>query len=1597
MTSMSRPQSRKQAKDYLTSENYYQKNSEQGYVYSSSKELLKIVDLTQGQEVNNEIHSNLIDNRNPFNEDKKIVKSRRDNENDRAGFDVTTGAPKSFSLLTEYYRNTNIEKYNQLIEIQKLANQKMMEKLKDYVRARVTINGERKYIKADILYSSFLHDTSRLNKDGTCDMHVHSHNFIYNICSFEDENGKTKVMSLNNEEIMNQKIYLGQTYRNELGKLLKEAGYELELSNAKEGFFEIKGFSREQIEHFSARSLEIQKEMEKMKEEYPLANESKLKDYANNKIKNIKITIDREKLFKENFERMAKVGINEELIKKIESNTPVHFDREEIIEHIKKAYKSITAFQSTFTMENLVKETLKQNVHLGVNEEYLTDLIIEDKEIIKLADNIYSTKEVIDAELYTIKNLQNQSFQIGKNTKAINKEIEKKGYALTDGQKNALETVTQTDKQFIAIQGDAGSGKTFSVKVLSDTYKNKYEFIGLAPTGKAADGLENDSGIKSTTIAKYLIKPIEKTDKQRVIIVDESGMIDSLSMQKLIKSANENGDKVVFIGDTKQLQAVGSGKIFDDMQKYGILKVDVTENRRQKTEKLKETVQLIKDKNIDQAISKLDIQDFSDYENQEIGQNESINALVNDYKKGNLVLAGTNKEKDLLNIKLREKLGQHNQKNAKEILLTNLKNINLSGVDKYHSSTFRPGDIIQKGKSKYIVQSIKNDKTIVVKSARQDKEIIKELDIYSVENEYQLFRENKIKLAPKEQIIFTKNFEDNKKGISFKNGTTATIKKVDEKGNLVVVTEAGRTLKFNIKDAPFIDYGYCLTDYKSQGLSVDTIQVLTSANNNLNAFYVQTTRAKYNATFYTSNKLDFISKIKQEQEKTTTLDYLEYDPITGEVYHIEKEENKNEKILDGWVIRTGGYEALNEHDKESAQASYEVWKENRLSNNQYVYSINEYVNYVQKQNQKKRKKEDEKSIKFKETNSESGDERQAALHESTYRENRERIIAKNRDDMSILSKIPLVFFRKTTKMLLSTNDVNILGERGISRRTNYSMRRANDGDNGITSTRGVNDGTSIKNDINTASAVAGESNQVIKTDGEYNTNIGNSLKSVGRGIRRARELIKRNFIRNFAATSKNRAEVINKLDELKREFKVEKVRDFKEYKTKLNTQNLVNFIASQGKEVTGHNPYFDNKKGEYRVTVNGTRNLNAVDYLIKAHDYSFKEASELLESAYMQQLENKLSERIEVKETKAVKELKTSLMDIINNAKKEDLAFFAYAQGYRENKDKASANWYAMKNPETGDKIIISNKNGTYWYYNPENDNDKGTIYDFYKNRGVTKLSDMVQLVKGADKNIKIGSLSTTSNKDIDIKSLENKYKELKSLFETNNQYLRNRGITEDILKYYSTIKVDEKNNIVTPMYKQERDLKGFENNTNYNPDNLRFSGYNQKLGKPITITKDGKTREKPLKDLNQGYKGLTVLLSDNFQKEDNVSQMNVVVAESFIDALSYMQLKKLNPKNTMLISTNGQQSESMIKSIQSLTSRYPNNKTVLAYDNDKKGDKFAEQTKQFIPNAIREKSKLKDFNEDLKELHKEEVKTLIKKDQEQKQQSKQSQPTQEL
>src|SRR5690606_31833534 len=89
--------------------------------------------------------------------------------------------------------------------------------------------------------------------------------------------------------------------------------------------------------------------------------------------------------------------------------------------------------------------------------------------------------------------------------------------------------------------------------------------LGLAPSGAAAAELQNSSGIDSRTIHSLLIRLENDSPQQRfsltpndVIIVDEAGMVDTRTLHKLTGFVEKAGAKLVLVGDSKQLEAVGS-------------------------------------------------------------------------------------------------------------------------------------------------------------------------------------------------------------------------------------------------------------------------------------------------------------------------------------------------------------------------------------------------------------------------------------------------------------------------------------------------------------------------------------------------------------------------------------------------------------------------------------------------------------------------------------------------------------------------------------------------------------------------------------------------------------------------------------------------------------------------------------------------------------------------------------------------------------------------------------------------------------------------------------------------------------------------------
>ena len=156
---------------------------------------------------------------------------------------------------------------------------------------------------------------------------------------------------------------------------------------------------------------------------------------------------------------------------------------------------------------------------------------------------------------------------------------------LTDEQRQAVEHILD-GRQIAAVVGDAGTGKSFSMRVAHEGWEAAgYRVLGAAPTGKAADGLQEGSGIESRTLHslehawKNADDPYRLTART-VLVIDEAGMVGSQQLARVIAAAEQAGAKVVLVGDDKQLQAVEAGAPFRAIvERIGA--AEITEIRRQ--------------------------------------------------------------------------------------------------------------------------------------------------------------------------------------------------------------------------------------------------------------------------------------------------------------------------------------------------------------------------------------------------------------------------------------------------------------------------------------------------------------------------------------------------------------------------------------------------------------------------------------------------------------------------------------------------------------------------------------------------------------------------------------------------------------------------------------------------------------------------------------------------------------------------------------------------------------------------------------------------------------------------------------------------------
>jgi conjugative relaxase-like TrwC/TraI family protein len=155
-------------------------------------------------------------------------------------------------------------------------------------------------------------------------------------------------------------------------------------------------------------------------------------------------------------------------------------------------------------------------------------------------------------------------------------------FLLSAEQERMVRSVALSPDLVVSVVGLAGAGKTTATHALAQAFDGAgVPVLGAAPSGIAAERLQDESGIPATTLHRLLAEARRASGLPEgcVLVVDEAGMADTRVLAPLLALVEEAEGKAVLVGDPRQLPAVGAGGLFAAIvERHGA--IQLRENRR---------------------------------------------------------------------------------------------------------------------------------------------------------------------------------------------------------------------------------------------------------------------------------------------------------------------------------------------------------------------------------------------------------------------------------------------------------------------------------------------------------------------------------------------------------------------------------------------------------------------------------------------------------------------------------------------------------------------------------------------------------------------------------------------------------------------------------------------------------------------------------------------------------------------------------------------------------------------------------------------------------------------------------------------------------
>jgi len=425
-------------------------------------------------------------------------------------------------------------------------------------------------------------------------------------------------------------------------------------------------------------------------------------------------------------------------------------------------------------------------------------------------------------------------------------------------QKHAVEFVLASRDRAVYIRGAAGTGKTATLQELQRGLREGGRgVLAVAPTMSAVEELQKVGFSGATTLQRLLKDQRAQAEMRgKVLIVDEAGMVSGRQMSELRQLAERQSTRIVFSGDTKQIQSVEASDALRILERESQLKsVALMQVQRQTVQDYREAIQELR-RHPERGFEKLEqigavrevtwedraqtvaeawLEAGSQLNAKGVPRNVLVVCATHE-EIGNVTEAIRAERKRAGELGESKRLERHVPLNYTTAQKGCARNFQEGQVLIFHRATKDVGrnevlEVVGVGKHKIVARNAAGTKyELTGKQAKC----------------FQVYERRSIKIAAQDSLLLTANRRE--AGFRATNGETVTVSGVDERGRIQL--EDGRTLPANYQH---FDHGYAVTAHRTQGKSVDAVVISIDAMKK-ELFYVAASRGRERVTVVTSDK-----------------------------------------------------------------------------------------------------------------------------------------------------------------------------------------------------------------------------------------------------------------------------------------------------------------------------------------------------------------------------------------------------------------------------------------------------------------------------------------------------------------------------------------------------------------------------------------------------------------------------------------------------------------------------------------------------------------------------------------------------------------------